>query len=76
LRSFFARGSDDEIHLIYSDFNSPRLIMRIRLPAVAKSGLDDLANLKKFVNRVLNGIVIRGVTGIKSIKFPRGQGPP
>ena len=60
---------DDEIHLIYSDFNSPRLIMRIRLPAVAKSGLDDLANLKKFVNRILNGIVIRGVTGIKSVKF-------
>jgi len=60
---------DDEIHLIYSDFNSPRLIMRIRLPAMAKSGLDDLANLKKFVNRILNGIVIRGVTGIKSIKF-------
>ena len=60
---------DDEIHLIYSDFNSPRLIMRIRLPAIAKSGLDDLANLKKFVNRILNGIVIRGVTGIKSIKF-------
>jgi DNA-directed RNA polymerase beta' subunit len=60
---------DDEIHLIYSDFNSPRLIMRIRLPAIAKSGLDDLANLKKFVNRILNGIVIRGVTGIKSVKF-------
>ena len=60
---------DDEVHLIYSDFNSPRLIMRIRLPAIAKSGLDDLANLKKFVNRLLNGIVIRGVTGIKSVKF-------
>ena len=60
---------DDEVHLIYSDFNSPRLIMRIRLPAIAKSGLDDLANLKKFVNRLLNGIVIRGVTGIKSMKF-------
>lgn len=60
---------DNEIHLIYSDFNSPRLIMRIRLPAIAKSGLDDLANLKKFVNRILNGIVIRGVTGLKSVKF-------
>jgi len=59
----------DEIKLIYSDFNSPRLIMRIRLPAIAKSGLDDLANLKKFVNRVLNGIVIRGVPGIKSVSF-------
>lgn len=59
----------DEVNLIYSDFNSPRLIMRIRLPSIAKSGLDDLANLKKFVNRLLNGIVIRGVPGIKSVSF-------
>ena len=59
----------DEIHLIYSDYNSPRLVMRIRLPPIAKSGLDDLANLKKFVNRLLNGIVIRGVPGIKSVSF-------
>jgi DNA-directed RNA polymerase beta' subunit len=59
----------DELRMIYSDFNSPRLIMRIRLPALAKSGIDDLANLKKFVNRLLNGIVIRGVPGIKSVSF-------
>jgi DNA-directed RNA polymerase II subunit RPB1 len=58
-----------EVSMIYSDFNSPRLIMRIRLPEIAKSGLDDLANLKKFVNRLLNGIVIRGIPGIKSVSF-------
>ncbi len=65
LRSKFG----DEVQMIYSDFNSPRLIMRIRLPEIAKSGLDDLANLKKFVNRLLNGIVIRGIPGIKSVSF-------
>ncbi len=58
-----------EVNMIYSDFNSPRLIMRIRLPEIAKSGVDDLANLKKFVNRLLNGIVIRGIPGIKSVSF-------
>ena len=57
------------IHLIYSDYNSQRLIMRIRLPPEMKSGLDDLANLKKFQNRLLTGIVIRGVPGIKAVTF-------
>ena len=58
----------DEVSLIYSDFNSPRLIMRMRLP-LQTEGLDDLANLKKFVVRLLNGIVIRGVPGIKAVSF-------
>ena len=58
-----------EINMIYSDFNSPRLIMRMRLPPIINAGLDDLANLKKFVNRILNGVIIRGVPGIKSISF-------
>jgi len=57
------------IHLIYSDYNSQRLIMRIRMPPEMKSGLDDLANLKKFQNRLLTGIVIRGVPGIKAVTF-------
>ena len=58
-----------EINTIYSDYNSPRLIMRIRLPKLDAVGMDDLGNLKKFVNRILNGIVIRGVPGIKSATF-------
>ena len=57
------------IHLVYSDYNSQRLVMRIRLPPEMKSGLDDLSNLKKFQNRLLTGIVIRGVPGIKAVTF-------
>lgn len=57
------------IHIVYSDYNSQRLIMRIRLPEEMKSGLDDLIALKKFQNRLLTGIVIRGVTGIKAVTF-------
>jgi DNA-directed RNA polymerase II subunit RPB1 len=34
-----------------------------------KNGLDDLTSLKKFQNRILNGIVFRGVPGIKSVTF-------
>jgi DNA-directed RNA polymerase II subunit RPB1 len=59
----------ESLHLIYSDYNSNKLIMRLRLPEQMRSGLDDLTNLKKFQNRVLNGIVFRGVPGIKSVTF-------
>ena len=59
----------ESLHLIYSDYNSDRLIMRMRLPEQMKTGLDDLTSLKKFQNRILNGIVFRGVPGIKSISF-------
>ena len=59
----------ESLNLIYSDYNSNKLIMRMRLPAQMKDGLDDLSNLKKFQNRILNGIVFRGVPGIKSVTF-------
>ena len=65
LRSRFG----DALHLIYSDYNSDKLIMRMRLPQLMKSGLDDLTSLKKFQNRILNGIVFRGVPGIKGVTF-------
>ena len=59
----------ESLHLTYSDYNSDRLIMRMRLPEQMKNGLDDLTNLKKFQNRILNGIVFRGVPGIKGVTF-------
>jgi DNA-directed RNA polymerase II subunit RPB1 len=59
----------EALHLIYSDYNSNKLIMRMRLPDEMKGSLDDMTSLKKFQNRILNGIVFRGVPGIKSITF-------
>jgi DNA-directed RNA polymerase II subunit RPB1 len=59
----------ETIHLIYSDYNSQKLIMRIRLPTEMKEGLDDLVNLKRFQNRILTSIIIRGVPGIKGVSF-------
>jgi DNA-directed RNA polymerase II subunit RPB1 len=64
-----------EIDTIYSDFNSPKLIMRIRIRIeVPKGGpnaesLDNLAAMKKFQNRLLTGVVIRGVPGIKAVTY-------
>jgi DNA-directed RNA polymerase beta' subunit len=59
----------EALHLVYSDYNSNKLIMRMRLPEMMKSGLDDLTSLKKFQSRILNGIVFRGIPGIKSVTF-------
>lgn len=61
----------ENISLVYSDFNSKKLVMRIRLTTDEKTlGFgDDLAGIKKFQNKILNGIVIRGVPGIRAATF-------
>jgi DNA-directed RNA polymerase II subunit RPB1 len=71
---------EGDIHLVYSDFNSQKLIMRMRLPAdlsasklLDPGSLDMLSAFKKFQNRVLNGIIIRGLPGIKAVTFRKGD---
>ena len=59
----------ETFNLVYSDYNSSKLIMRMRLPSEMNDGLDDLVNLNKFQSRILNGIVFRGIPGIKSVTF-------
>lgn len=66
---------NNDVNVVYSDYNTDKLVMRIRLPDVQKrdkdtaSQLDDFTNLKKFQNKLLNSIVIRGVPGIKAVTF-------
>ena len=62
------------ISKIYSDYNSPRQIMRIRVEKDADlggfaDGLDDLATMKKLQNNLLNNIIIRGVPAIKAVTY-------
>jgi DNA-directed RNA polymerase II subunit RPB1 len=63
----------NEIRMTYSDFNSTKLVLRIHLNLDEKvpnlDPLDDLTNLKKFQNKLLNSVVIRGVPGIKAVTF-------
>jgi DNA-directed RNA polymerase beta' subunit len=67
----------EDINIVYSDYNSDKLMMRISLPNKngdksekdSASRMDDLTNLKKFQNKLLNSIVIRGVPGIKDVTF-------
>ncbi len=64
--AFVLRDRFPNVNMVYSDYNSNKLIMRIRF---FKEDGEDIQALKKFQNRVLNGIVIRGVTGIKGVTF-------
>lgn len=70
-------GSD--VNVIYSDYNSQNLVMRIRLSESNKKTkdtteqLDEFTNLKKFQNKLLNSIVIRGLPGIKAVTFRKDK---
>jgi len=61
------------VHLVYSDYNSPKLVMRIRVPQENTDTYDYVANLKKLQNRLLNSIIIRGVLGIKAANFRKDK---
>lgn len=67
--------NSNDINIVYSDYNSDKLVMRIRLPNKDRQDkdtgaqLDDFTNLKKFQNKLLNVIVIRGLPGIKGVTF-------
>jgi DNA-directed RNA polymerase II subunit RPB1 len=58
----------DTIKSTYSDFNSTKLVMRIRIQESSMQA-DDLLNLKKFQNRLLNSVVMHGLPGIKTATF-------
>ncbi len=66
--AFVLRNRYPTLHLVYSDYNSNRLVMRIRATLTAPE-MDDLENFKKLQNTLLNSVVIRGVPGIKAVNF-------
>jgi len=69
------------INIIYSDFNSQKLVMRLRLSSeymeetkTDPSSLDMMSAYKKFQNKLLNSVIIRGLPGIKAATFRKGDG--
>ena len=62
-----------QINMIYSDFNSQKLVMRIRLAVGDSTYGDDLTGIKKLQNRILNNIVIRGLPGIRAATFRKDK---
>ena len=73
---FVIKNQFDNIGVVYSDYNSDKLVMRIRLPldrSDTASKLDDFTNLKKLQNKLLNSVVIRGVPGVKAVTFKKDE---
>jgi len=74
---------DNQINCVYSDYNSDKLIFRIRMNEVIKSGTnrggtkkikvnpldqsDQIYILKNFQDQLLNNIILRGIKGINKV---------
>ena len=74
---------DDQISCIYSDFNSDKLIFRIRMNEIIKSGnsrggqkkmkvnpldqSDQIYILKNFQDQLLEKVVLRGIEGLNKV---------
>ena len=72
---------DDQISCIYSDFNADKLIFRIRMSEIMKSGRggpkktkvnpldqsDQIYLLKNFQDQLLQNVVLRGIKGINKV---------
>ncbi len=74
---------DDQINCVYSDFNANKLIFRIRMNEVLKSGSgkggqkktkvnpldqsDQIYILKNFQDQLLQNVVLRGIKGINKV---------
>jgi DNA-directed RNA polymerase II subunit RPB1 len=69
----FVGEDDGNTHTIYSDYNSQKLVMRIRPKKGDGVYGDELAGIKKFQNVLLNNTVIRGVPGIRAVTWRKNN---
>jgi intein/homing endonuclease len=59
-----------DITSLYTDYNAPRLVFRIRLNASA-GAIDDLNTLKTLQNKVLSCTAIRGIPGLRVVNYQK-----
>jgi len=60
---------DTEVSSLYSDYNAPRLVFRLRLKTDDPDPLNSLNQLKMLQNKILLGTIVRGIPGLKSVSF-------
>jgi len=70
---FVLKDKFSEVNMIYSDHNSQKLVMRFRIRAGDTVFGDDLEGLKKFQNKILTSVVIRGIPGIRAATFRKDE---
>ena len=64
---------NNTINMVYTDFNSEKLVMRIRLDMSDVESTDDYVNFKKLQTKLLTTIAVRGVPGIKAASFSKSE---
>ena len=62
---------DTEVSTIYSDYNSTRLVFRLRLRAEDDDPLNSLSQLKMLQNKILGGTIVRGAPGLRTVSFTK-----
>lgn len=67
---YVLQTSYPEIQMTYSDYNSQKLVLRIRIPSEMGDSLEDI---KAMENKILNGVILRGVPGIKAAVFNKND---
>ena len=60
---------DAEVETVYSDYNSSRLVFRIRLLGDSDDPLNSLNTLKMLQTKILMGTIVRGVPGLRAVSF-------
>ena len=60
---------DSEVSTVYSDYNSTRLVFRLRLQSEDADPLNSLNQLKMLQNKILMGTIVSGVPGLRSVSF-------
>jgi DNA-directed RNA polymerase II subunit RPB1 len=69
--AFVLRDKFPNCSLVYSDYNAQKLVMRIRVQPTA--GMDSIADLKRYQNKLLSGVILRGAIGLKSVAFRKDE---
>lgn len=69
--AFVLRDKFPSCSLVYSDYNSQKLVMRIRVPI--GGGIDNIEDLKKYQSKLLNGVILRGAIGMKAVAFSKDE---
>ena len=61
------------IAMVYTDFNSEKLVMRIRLEDKKDASEDDYVNFKRFQTQLMSTVAVRGIPGIKAASFSKAE---
>ena len=62
---------DTEVSTIYSDYNSTRLVFRLRMKEEDDDPLNSLSQLKMLQNKILGGTIVRGAPGLRTVSFTK-----